>query len=155
MLAFQHYNIVKIFAKEEDLKWKSDHFPVKGMNSNWDQTPNPKTKVQFDNKHGLKLLFPLRFVVKQFSAWVLILLSFLLSLMWMSWNNFFSWKKCSYFFLFVLSPLSFVDTEHWWVKKDYKVKEGPKDRVILRIAILSDKIGSQFLKSISSRLSNL
>jgi hypothetical protein len=35
-----------------------------------------------------------------------------------------------------LSSLSFADNQHLGVKKNFKMKEGPKDKVILRINLL-------------------
>jgi hypothetical protein len=48
-----------------------------------------------------------------------------------------------------LSSLSFADNQHLGVEKNFKMKEGPKDKVILRInllkPILVKKINYQFL----------
>ncbi len=105
---------IKIFAKEEDLKLKSNNFPIKGMNSKWDQTPSQqKKKYNLIINMVLKWLFPLRIVIKQFSAWVLILLSFLLSLMWTLRNN----NKATYKEFFGWLGIGFVlfDGLSFWV----------------------------------------
>jgi hypothetical protein len=43
-------------------------------------------------------------------------------------------------FLFALSLLSFVDNQHLGVKNYFRMKEGPKDEVILRITLISQKM---------------
>jgi hypothetical protein len=39
-------------------------------------------------------------------------------------------------FIFALSLLSFVDNQHLGVKKYFRMIEGPKDKVILRITLI-------------------
>jgi hypothetical protein len=56
-------------------------------------------------------------------------------------------KKCEFslffmrkLFLFALSLLSFVDNQHLGVKKYFRMIEGPKDKVILKITLISQKM---------------
>ncbi len=61
------------------------------------------------------------------------------------------WENCSYF---VLSSLSFASNQHLGVKNKIKMKEGPKDKVSLRINLLKPihvkKMTYQFLCSPSN-----
>jgi hypothetical protein len=43
-------------------------------------------------------------------------------------------------FLFALSLLSFIDNQQLGVKKYVRMKEGPKEEVILRITLISQKM---------------
>jgi hypothetical protein len=52
-------------------------------------------------------------------------------------NSLFFMRKL---FLFALSLLSFVDNQRLGVKKCFRMIEGPKDKVILKITLISQKM---------------
>lgn len=119
-------------------------------------------KKTINKKTWSKTLVSPRLVVKWISTWVLVLLSFLCCPIVNVGQKYLLTKKnvalnsplWESFSYFVLSSLSFADNQHLGVKKNFKMEEGPKDKVILRINLLKSihvkKMTYQFLCSPSN-----